>query len=110
MVLACLGLLGIASFFTDARTKEIGIRKVLGASAFGVLGLLTKDFVRWILLANLIAWPVAYYAMNKWLQGFAYRIDLTIWPFLLSGLLALSRRVGFPPCRRVVHLHGCELR
>ena len=89
MVLACLGLLGIASFFTDARTKEIGIRKVLGASAFGVLGLLTKDFVRWILIANLIAWPVAYYAMNKWLQGFAYRIDLTIWPFLLSGLTAL---------------------
>ncbi|MBD3275966.1 MAG: FtsX-like permease family protein [Candidatus Marinimicrobia bacterium] len=90
IILACLGLFGIISFFTDRRTKEIGIRKVLGASIPGILGLLTQDFVKWILLANLIAWPVAWYAMSKWLQNFAYRIDLTIWPFLLSGLAALA--------------------
>jgi len=87
--ISCLGILGLAIFSSESRTKEIGIRKVLGASVIGVVGMLTKDFTRWILLANIIAWPIAWYAMNKWLQNFAYRIDLTIWPFLLSALLAL---------------------
>jgi putative ABC transport system permease protein len=90
ITLACLGLLGIVSFFTERRTKEIGVRKLLGASIPSILELVTKDFIKWILLANLIAWPVAWYAMSKWLQNFAYRIDLTIWPFLLAGLAALG--------------------
>jgi len=72
-----------------SRTKEIGVRKVLGASIWQILVLFAKDFSRWVLIANIIAWPVAFYAMNKWLQSFAYRIDMAIWPFLLSGFSAL---------------------
>jgi putative ABC transport system permease protein len=87
--ISCLGLLGLASFSVERRTKEIGVRKVLGASTQGIYLLIIKEFSKWVLLANLIAWPIAWSAMNKWLQNFAYRIDLTIWPFLLSGLLAL---------------------
>ncbi|MGH7455150.1 MAG: ABC transporter permease, partial [bacterium] len=71
------------------RTKEIGIRKVLGASVANVIGLLSKDFVKLVLLANLLAWPLGYYAMNEWLQNFAYRIDISWWVFALSGGLAL---------------------
>jgi putative ABC transport system permease protein len=89
IVISCMGILGMAIFSTQKRTKEIGIRKVVGASVPGILFMLTKGFTQWVILANLFAWPVAWYAMNKWLQNFAYRIDLTIWPFLLSGLLAL---------------------
>jgi len=72
-----------------SRIKEIGIRKVLGAHITGIIILFSKDFSRWILLANLIAWPIAYYAMYRWLQNFAYRIDITIWPFLLAGMVSL---------------------
>ena len=89
IVISCMGILGMAIFSTQKRTKEIGIRKVVGASVPGILFMLTKGFTRWVILANLFAWPIAWYAMNKWLQNFAYRIDLTIWPFILSGLLAL---------------------
>ena len=87
--IACLGLLGLASFTASQRTKEIGIRKVLGATTSGILVLLNKDFVMRVLIANLIAWPLAYYAMNKWLQNFAYRISLNIWMFLASAVIAL---------------------
>ncbi|GAG11308.1 unnamed protein product, partial [marine sediment metagenome] len=87
--ISCLGLLGLASFATERRTKEIGIRKVLGASVPGIVFMLSKEFVKWVLIANVIAWPIAYYAMNKWLQNFAYRIDMSIWLFVLAGLLAL---------------------
>jgi putative ABC transport system permease protein len=87
--ISCLGLFGLASFMTELRTKEIGIRKTLGASVVGVVILLSKDFTKWVLLANLIAWPVAYYFMNKWLQDFAYRIDISWWVFVLSGGIAL---------------------
>jgi putative ABC transport system permease protein len=72
-----------------SRTKEIGVRKVLGASIRQIFVLFAKDFSRWVLIANIIAWPIAFFAMNKWLQNFAYRIDMTIWPFLLSGFFAL---------------------
>jgi putative ABC transport system permease protein len=87
--IACLGLLGLASFMAGQRTKEIGIRKVLGATVSGIMILLNKDFIKWVLIANLIAWPLAYYVMNKWLQSFAYRISLTIWMFLSSAAVAL---------------------
>jgi putative ABC transport system permease protein len=87
---ACLGLFGLASFTTEQRIKEIGIRKVLGASVPNVVVLLSKEFTKWVILANLIAWPVAYYAMNMWLKNFAYRIQLGLWVFILSGIIALG--------------------
>jgi putative ABC transport system permease protein len=87
--LACLGLFGLAAFAAERRTKEIGIRKVLGATVANVTALLSKDFVKLVLLANVIAWLVAWYAMNRWLQNFAYRIEIEWWIFLLAGGLAL---------------------
>ena len=89
LLIACLGLFGLASFVTEQRTKEIGIRKVLGASVPNVIFLLSKEFTKWVILANVIAWPVTYYVMNKWLQNFAYSINLQVWMFLLSGACAL---------------------
>jgi putative ABC transport system permease protein len=87
--ISCLGLFGLASFSADQRTKEIGIRKVLGASVSNVVVLLSRDFTKWVILANIVAWPVAYLIMNKWLQNFAYRISLAVWIFVLSGAIAL---------------------
>jgi len=90
LVVACsLGLLGLAAFVTDRRTKEIGVRKVLGGTVANVTALLSKDFIKLVLVANLIAWPVAWVAMNKWLQDFAYRIEVSWWVFALAGGLAL---------------------
>jgi putative ABC transport system permease protein len=86
---ACLGLFGMASFATERRRREIGIRKVLGASVGDVLVLLTKDFIKAVILANLIAWPLAYVIMRNWLQNFAYRTHIGISVFLLTGLLSL---------------------
>jgi putative ABC transport system permease protein len=88
IVISCLGILGMAIFSTQKRTKEIGIRKVVGASIPNIFVMLTRRFTMWVLLANIFAWPLAWYVMNKWLQNFAYRIDLTFWPFLQAGLLA----------------------
>jgi putative ABC transport system permease protein len=85
---ACLGLFGLALFAAEQRTKEIGIRKVLGASAARIALLLSREFTKWVLLANVIAWPVAYFAMSRWLQNFAYRINFGIGIFLLSALIA----------------------
>jgi len=90
IILSCLGLLGLASYMAEKKTKEIGIRKVLGATVPNILLLLTKEFTKFVFLANIIAWPIAYYIMNKWLQNFAYRIDLSVWIFILSGLAALA--------------------
>ena len=87
--IACLGLFGLASFTAEQRTKEIGIRKVLGASAPQITLLLCREFFVLVLLANIISWPVAYYAMYKWLQGFAYRTNIGIFTFILSAALAL---------------------
>ncbi len=89
ILIACLGLFGLVAFTTQQRTKEIGIRKILGASVSNILYLLSKDFLKLVIIANLIAWPIAYYAMNQWLQSFAYRINLGISTFILSGLIAL---------------------
>jgi putative ABC transport system permease protein len=87
--IACLGLFGLAAYTAERRTKEIGIRKVLGASISQILFLLNRDLGKWILIANLIAWPVAYYVMNRWLQNFAYRLPIKFGVFLFTGTLTL---------------------
>ena len=87
--IASMGLFALTLLSINQRIKEIGIRKVVGASVARIVFLMSKDYLKLVAIANLIAWPVAWYAMNKWLQDFAYRIDLTIWPFLLSGILVL---------------------
>jgi putative ABC transport system permease protein len=87
--IACLGLFGLASFVTEQRKKEIGIRKVLGASVFELIIMLSKEFTKWVLIANLIAWPAAYFIMNNWLANFAYRTNIDLLIFLLSGAAAL---------------------
>lgn len=89
IILSCLGLFGLASLSVSRRTKEVGIRKVLGASMRDVMWLLSKDFVKLLLVANIIAWPIAYWAMNKWLTNFAYHIELGLSVFILAGLLTL---------------------
>ncbi|MDH5385525.1 MAG: ABC transporter permease [Candidatus Aminicenantes bacterium] len=89
ILIGCLGLFGLSAFSAEQRTKEIGIRKVLGASIPGVILLLVKEFTKWVLAAVLIAWPVGYYIMNIWLQNFAYRINLEFGTFLLAAMLAL---------------------
>ncbi|MGD9347360.1 MAG: ABC transporter permease [Candidatus Aminicenantes bacterium] len=86
---SCLGLFGLAAFVAEQRTKEIGVRKVLGAPMSNIMWLLTGQFVKWVLIANLIAWPVGYWVMNRWLEGFAFRASLSVWIFLVSGTLAL---------------------
>ncbi|MGD2246525.1 MAG: ABC transporter permease [Candidatus Aminicenantes bacterium] len=92
--IACLGLFGLASFMAERRTKEIGIRKVLGAGVSGIMLLLTKEFAKWVVVANVIAWPAAYFVSKKWLQGFAYRIDLGWEIFVFSAVVALVIAVG----------------
>ena len=87
--IACLGLFGLASFTVAQRTKEIGMRKVLGASVGGIIIILSKEYVKWVVLANIFAWPLAYYFMRKWLEQFAYHVDLNIFVFVASGTLAL---------------------
>ena len=89
IIVSCMGLFGLATFTAEQKTKEVGIRKVLGASVTSITGMLSGQFALWVLLANIIAWPVSYYILNNWLQDFVYRIDLTIWPFLLAGIIAL---------------------
>ena len=86
---ACLGLFGLATYTAEQRTKEIGIRKVLGASVIQVTQMLSKEFIRLVLIASLIAFPAAWWAMNKWLQSFAYRINISWWVFVVAGFAAL---------------------
>jgi putative ABC transport system permease protein len=87
--IACLGLFGLVTFITEQRTKEIGIRKVLGSSVSSIVFILTKDFAKWVLISNLIAWPITYYAMNRWLQNFAYQTTMKPILFIISGSVAL---------------------
>jgi putative ABC transport system permease protein len=87
---AGLGLFGLSAFVAEQRTKEIGIRKTLGASVGGVSLLLAGQFTKWVLAANLVAWPLGYYLMHRWLQKFAYRAALTPWPFLLTSLFVFA--------------------
>ncbi len=90
ILVSCLGLFGLAAFTAEQRTKEIGVRKVLGASVSSIVALLSKDFLKLVLIAIVIASPIAWYAMNRWLQDFAYRIDIEWWVFALAGLLAVG--------------------
>lgn len=90
IAISCLGLFGLAAFTAEQRAKEIGIRKVLGASVAGITQLLTKDFLKLVVAAIIIASPVAWWAMKNWLQGFAYRIDISWWMFAMAGLIAVG--------------------
>jgi putative ABC transport system permease protein len=84
-----LGLFGLALFMTEQRTKEIGIRKVLGASVINIVSLLSGNFTKWLIIANIIAWPAAWFAMNKWLQSYAYHVNISILTFLAAGFITL---------------------
>jgi putative ABC transport system permease protein len=87
--ISCLGLLGLASYSTMQRTKEIGIRKVMGASVSGIVNLLSKDFLKLVAVSFVIAAPLSWYFMQKWLEHFAYRTGISWWVFVLAGVLAL---------------------
>jgi len=90
IMISCLGLIGLTSISVVKKNKEIGIRKVLGESVEGIVFMITKEFVIIIFVANIIAWPVAYYFMSKWLEDFAYRIELSWWMFLASGVITFA--------------------
>ena len=89
ILIACLGLFGLTSYASEQRTKEIGIRKVLGSAVSGVIVLLTREIFILVSVATLLAWPVTYLIMKNWLQNFHYRINLSVWEFLLSFILAM---------------------
>lgn len=89
IIIGCLGLFGLSAYTAERRTKEIGVRKVLGASVANIVGLLSKDFIKLVLISILIGSPIAWYAMNRWLQDFAYHIDIAWWMFAVAGLLAV---------------------
>jgi len=89
ILVACLGLFGLATYTAEKRTKEIGIRKVLGASVTQVTRMLSKEFLKLVFIACIIAFPLSYWAMNKWLQSFAYRINISWWMFVVAGVVAL---------------------
>jgi len=88
--ISCLGLFGLAAYTAQVRTKEIGVRKVLGASVSGIIQLLAKDFVKLVVVAIVIATPIAWYLMNAWLQDFAYKINLGWSVFVIAGLIAIA--------------------
>ena len=89
ILIACLGLFGLVTYMAEQRTKEVGIRKVLGASVFSITALLTKDFIKLVIVAMVIASPIAYYSMKQWLKDFNYRIDIQWWVFVVAGLVAV---------------------
>ena len=89
ILIACMGILGLSIYSIQQRTKEIGIRKVLGANTAGIVAELSKDFLKPVFIASIIAVPIAWYAMNKWLQDFAYRIEISWWIFLAAGALSI---------------------
>ncbi|HEY8896368.1 MAG TPA: FtsX-like permease family protein, partial [Niastella sp.] len=89
IIVSCLGLFGLASYSAERRFKEIGIRKVLGASVQNVVTLLSKQFMGLVLVANLIAWPIAWFVLERWLQDYAYRININGWVFVIAGVVSL---------------------
>jgi ABC-type antimicrobial peptide transport system permease subunit len=90
IVVACLGLYGLVSFMLMQRTKEVGIRKALGATVTTLVMLVSKQFLKLVLISCVLAWPVAYYLMNKWLQNYAYKIELNLWIFIVSGIILVT--------------------
>ena len=89
VIISCLGLFGLAAYTAEQKTKEVGIRKVLGSSVSQIVLLLSKKFIKWVVLANLVAWPIAYYVMHSWLKDFAYKINISPWVFLFAGIITL---------------------
>ncbi|HEY2726388.1 MAG TPA: FtsX-like permease family protein, partial [Parafilimonas sp.] len=89
IAIACLGLFGLITYATEQRSKEIGIRKVLGATVTNVVTMISADLLKLVFIASLIAFPIAWFAMNKWLQSFAYRVSIGAWIFIAAGLLAV---------------------
>jgi putative ABC transport system permease protein len=111
--ISCLGLFGLASFMAVQRTKEIGIRKVLGAKISSVVVLLIKEFSKWVIVANLIAWPLSYFILDRWLQDFPYRIDIKLWLFLGTGLatfLVAIITVGYQSVKAAIAIPVKSLR
>jgi ABC-type antimicrobial peptide transport system permease subunit len=89
IIISCLGLFGLATYTAERRTKEIGIRKVLGASVQGIAGLLSKDFLQLVVISCLVAFPFAWWMMHSWLQNYQYRIEVSWWIFLIAGAVAI---------------------
>ena len=89
VIIASLGLLGLATYAAEQRTKEVGIRKALGATVSGIVILFSKDFLKLVVLSNIVAWPLAYFVMRKWMEDFAYKAGISIWIFVFSGLIAV---------------------
>ena len=87
--IACIGLYGLTAFMLERKIKDIGIHKVLGANVVKIVFMLSKKYLLWIAISNVIAFPVVYYFMNKWLRDFAYRIEISWWVFVVSGIIAL---------------------
>ena len=90
ILISCLGLFGLAAFLAEQRTKEIGIRKILGAGISQIIATLAGSFLKWVVLANIIAWPVTYFIMTRWLEGYAYHTKLSVWIFLTAAIISLS--------------------
>jgi putative ABC transport system permease protein len=88
--ISCLGLFGLASYSAEKRIKEIGIRKVMGASVQSIISLLSKHFIRLVIVSNLLAWPLAWFAIHRWLEDYAYRIPMSWWVFVIAGVLAMA--------------------
>jgi putative ABC transport system permease protein len=89
ILISCLGLIGLSSFMTQRRTKEIGIRKINGAKSVEIFSLISKEYILWVMISIIIACPIAWFVMNKWLQNFAYRVSIGWWIFALAGVIAL---------------------
>jgi putative ABC transport system permease protein len=89
ILISCLGLFGLASYSAERRIKEIGVRKVLGASMSSIVSLLSTHFLKLVLIANAIAWPIAWFTVNKWMEDYAYRLPMSWWVFILAGMIAL---------------------
>ena len=90
IIISCLGILGLTVFSCQQRTKEIGIRKVLGASSFNVIKMLTRDFIKWVIIANIISLPLTYYVMNQWLKNFAYKTEINLWIFMVTIFFSVT--------------------
>jgi putative ABC transport system permease protein len=90
IIVACLGLFGLSVYTAERRTREIGIRKVLGATVQSIVSMISKEFVKLVFVAAIVAFPLAWWAMNKWLQNFAYRVTIEWWVFIGAGILACT--------------------